>query len=132
MLEHSRGHEYDYLSEIGGREVEHVQQLAEQSKAKANDLRGSAKNIEHSSNRLQIHYHKAQNEINETYNFYRSMLEERKTEALKELDGAYNTKQVSLSSVAQRMQESIETLYQGCEFIEKVMKHASHVEILLF
>ena len=30
------------------------------------------------------------------------------------------------------MQECIERLYQGCEFIEKVVKHASNTEILLF
>ncbi len=132
MLEHSRGHEYDYLSEISGREVQGLQQLADQAKVKANDLRGSAKNIEHSSNRLQIAYHKAQTEITETYNFYRTMLEERKLEALKELDSAYNAKQVLLSTVAQKMQDSIEKLYQGCDFLEKILKHASHTEILMF
>ncbi len=132
MMEHSKGHEYDYLAEIGGREVDNLLQLAEQAKVKANDLRGTSKSLEHSSNRLQIHYHKAQNEVNETYNFYRSMLEERKQDALKELDSAYNAKQLQISATAQRMQESIERLYQGCEFIDKVTKHASNTEILMF
>ena len=132
MLEHSRGHEFDYLSEVGNQEVEQLQQLSEQCKVKANDLRGSAKNIEHSSNRLQIHFQKAQNEVNETYNFYRSMLEERKQEALKELDSAYNAKQVALSSTSQRMLGSIDKLYQGCEFIDKVTKNASNTEILMY
>ena len=132
MVEHSKGHEYEYVSEVGSMEIDSIQQLAESSKVKANELRGTAKSIEHSSNRLQIQYHKAQNEINDTYNFYRSMLEERKQEALKELDGAYNSKQVSLSAVAQKMQDSIEKLYQGCEFIEKLTKYATTTEILLF
>ena len=132
MLDHSRGHEYDYLSEVSSLEVDNLQRLAEQAKAKAHDLRGSAKNIEHSSNRLQVQYHKAQTEINETYNFYRTMLDERKTESLKELDSAYNAKQVSLSTVAQKMQQCIEKLYQGCEFIDKLVKHSSHTEILMF
>ena len=43
-----------------------------------NELRVSAKGIEHISSRLQVQYHKAQNDINDTYNFYRAMLEERK------------------------------------------------------
>ena len=132
MLDHSRGHEYDYLSEVSSREVDLLQRLAEQSKAKAHDLRGSAKNIEHSSNRLQVHYHKAQTEINETFNFYRTMLDERKTESLKELDSAYNAKQVSLSTVAQQMQQSIEKLYLGCDFIDKLIKNTSHTEILMY
>lgn len=130
--EHSKGHEYDYLSEVGTTEVEALQQLADQSKVKANDLRGSAKSLEHSANRLQIQFLKAQNEINETFNFYRSMLEEKKNEALKEVDSAYNAKQVLISAMAQRMQESIEKLYQGSEFIEKLIKHATTPEILLF
>lgn len=132
LLEHSRGHEYDYLSEVSSQEVEHMQRLSEQAKVKANDLRGSAKNVEHSTNKLQIHFHKAQNEINDTYNFYRSMLEERKLEALKELDTAYNSKQIALNSVSTRMQECIEKLYHGCEFIEKIIKYASSTEALLF
>ncbi len=71
LMEHSKGHEFDYLSECSPREIGNLQQLAEQAKVKANDLRGSSKSLEHTSNRLQIHYHKAQNEIHETYNFYR-------------------------------------------------------------
>ena len=132
MMDHSKGHEYDYLSEIGGQAVDNLCQLAEQAKVKANDLRGTSKSLEHSSNRLQIQFHKAQNEVNETYNFYRSMLEERKQDVLKELDSAYNAKQLAISATAQRMQEAIEKLYQGCEFIDKIHKHASNTEILMF
>ena len=132
MMEHSHGHEYDYLNEASIREVASLQQLAEQSRVKASDLRGSSKNIEHSSNRLQIQYQTAQNEIHETYKFYVSMLEERKQESLKELDAAFNAKQVHLSTVAQKMQESIEKLYQGCDFIDKLVKYATPTEVLLF
>ena len=132
FTEHSKGHEYDYLSEVGSTEVEALQQLADQSKIKANDLRGSTKSLEHSSNRLHIQFLKAQNEVNDTYNFYRSMLDERKAEALKELDSAFNAKQVLISAMTSRMQESIEKLYQGSEFIEKLIKHATNPEILLF
>ena len=112
--------------------VDSLHQLADQAKVKANDLRGMAKNIEHSSNKMQVHYHKAQNEINDTFNFYVSMLEERKAETLKELDSAYNAKQVALSTTAQRMQDSIKKLYQGCEFIDKLVKHAGPTEVLMF
>ena len=132
MLEHSRGHEYDYINEVSAPVVDSLHQLADQAKVKANDLRSMAKNIEHSSNKMQVHFHKAQNEINDTFNFYVSMLEERKAETLKELDSAYNAKQVALSSTAQRMQESIKKLYQGCEFIEKLTKHAGPTEVLMF
>lgn len=63
-----------------------LQRMEEDAKNKVNELRVSAKGIEHISSRLQVQYHKAQNDINDTYNFYRAMLEERKQESLKELD----------------------------------------------
>ena len=132
LVEHSRGHEYDYLSEVTHREVEALQQLGAKAKSKASEMRGLTKNIGDSSNHLQIHYHKAENEINDTFNFYRSMLEDRKQDALKELDSTYNAKQVALSAMAQRMTESIERLFRGSEFIEKLVRHASTTEVLMF
>ena len=132
LMEHSKGHEYDYLSEIGAQVVDNLCQLAEQAKVKANDLRGSSKSLEHSANRLQIQYQKAQNEINETYNFYRSMLEDRKQDLLKELDAAFRNKQQTIATTGNRTQEAIEKLYQSCEFIDKIHKHASNTEIVMF
>ena len=132
VFEHAKGHEYDYLTEVAAAEVDSLNQLVEQAKVKANDLRGMSKSLEHSTNRLQIQYHKAENEIIDTYNFYRSMLEERKQDSMKELDTAFNAKQAALSTLAQRMQDAIERLYQGCEFIDKLLKHASSTEVLLF
>ena len=132
VFDHGKGHEYDYLREVAAMQTELLSQLAEQAKVKANDLRGMSKSLEHSSNRLQIQYHKSENEINETYNFYRTMLEERKQDSLKELDTAFNTKQASLSSLSRRMHDSIETLYHGVEFIDKLLKHASSTEGMLF
>ena len=52
------------------------------------------KSVEHASSRLQLTYQKAQNDINETHTFYKSMLDERKLEALKELDSILDSRQV--------------------------------------
>ena len=82
--------------------------------------------------RQKIQYGKAQNKVNETSNFYRSMMQERKQNVLKELDSDYNAKQLAISATAQRMQEVIDKLYQACEFIDKIHKHASNTEMLMF
>ena len=82
--------------------------------------------------RQKIQYDKAQKNVNETYNFYRSLLQEGKQSVLKQLDSAYNAKQLAISATAQRMQKAIEKLYQGCEFIDKIHKHASNTEIMMF
>ena len=57
-------------------------------------MRGCMKSVEHASSRLQLTYQKAQNDINETHTFYKSMLDERKLEALKELDSILDSRQV--------------------------------------
>ncbi|CAH1777020.1 unnamed protein product [Owenia fusiformis] len=132
VVDHANGHNYEIISEISDGIVEKIHQMSEDSKNKANSLRGLSKSIEHTSNHLQIHYHKAQNEINETYNFYRSMIEERKQEVLKELDGAYNAKQVTLSAIATKMQDSTDKLYQAAEFVDKLKGHTSSSELLVY
>lgn len=127
-----KGHDCELISESGPKQMDMLRHLVDEAKVKANNLRGSAKGMEHSSNRVQILYHKAQNEVNDTFNFYHSMLEERKGECMKELDSMYNTKQTSLNAMQTKITESIEKLYQAVEFIEKLLKHTSVSETLMF
>ncbi|KAJ8297484.1 hypothetical protein KUTeg_024015 [Tegillarca granosa] len=132
VFDHGRGHDCQFIMDIGDKQMEVLQNMEDEAKVKINELRLAAKGIEHISSRLQVQYHKAQNDMNDTYNFYRAMLEERKQESMKELDQAFNAKQVAISSLAQKIQENIERLYQGCEFVDKVLKFASITEGLMF
>lgn len=133
ILEHPKGlHDYDYLADIGSKQVEIITNLIEDSKSKTNDLRNALKTVEHFSSRLQMQYHKAQNEINETFQFYRSMLEERKQETMKELDNIYNTKMVSLSVLTEKVQENIDKIHEMCDFVDRIIKFSSNTEILMF
>nr|NVI70050.1 brain tumor [Cucujiformia] len=77
-------------------------------------------------------YHKAQTEINDTFMFYKSMLEERKQELLKELESVYSAKQISLEVATQKGQETVEQIYKTCEFVERPNKCATIVEIIMF
>nr|NVI70038.1 brain tumor [Cucujiformia] len=77
-------------------------------------------------------YHKAQTEINDTFMFYKSMLEERKQELLKELESVYSAKQISLEVATQKGQDTVEQIYKTCEFVERLNKCATIVEILMF
>ncbi|KAF4526901.1 hypothetical protein B566_EDAN014523 [Ephemera danica] len=133
LLEHPAGlHDCEHLAEAGAKHIEHVAQLVQEGKAKATDLRNMCKNVEHTSSRLQVQYHKAQNEINETFQFYRSMIDERKQEVLKELESVFNTKHLSLSVMGQKVQEKMDKINQTCEFIERMAKHGSATELLMF
>ncbi|XP_073999293.1 tripartite motif-containing protein brain tumor isoform X2 [Rhodnius prolixus] len=125
-------HDTDHLSEVGSKQLEALNQTIQESKSKATDIRNMIKNLEHSSGRLQVQYHKAQNEINDTFQFYRSMLEERKQELLKELESVFSAKQMSLTVFGQKAQDTVDKIYQACEFYERLSKHASLVECLMF
>lgn len=96
-MDHPVGlHEYEHISEAAPKQIEAIQHAISEAKNKATDVRNILNNVERVSNRLQVQYQKAQNEINDTFLFYRSMLEERKQELLKELESVFSAKQISL------------------------------------
>uniref|UniRef100_A0A146M6Y2 B-box type zinc finger protein ncl-1 n=2 Tax=Lygus hesperus TaxID=30085 RepID=A0A146M6Y2_LYGHE len=133
LVDHNSNlHEYDHLSDIGPKQVEVLTQSVQEGKSKASDIRNMLKTLEHSSGRLQVQYHKAQNEINDTFQFYRSMLEERKQELLKELESVFSAKQMSLSVFGQKAQDTVDKIYQACDFYERLTKHGGIVECLMF
>ena len=114
------GHHVTTLGEItskdGNRteiqELESISRVVHEGKAKACEIRSTLKSMESTASRLGSQYNKAQNEINETFQFYTSLLEERKAEIMRELDAHYSMKQMSLSSYSQKAQETIEKIYQ--------------------
>merc|ERR1711981_993613 len=134
------GHHVTTLGEItskdGNRteihELESISRVVQEGKAKANEIRTQLKNLDATSNRMTSHYNKAQNEINDTFQYYTTLLEERKAETMRELDSHYSVKQRSLNVVSQKAQETIDKIYHVTDFIERLMKHATNSEVLLF
>ncbi|XP_014678302.1 PREDICTED: brain tumor protein-like, partial [Priapulus caudatus] len=133
-LDHSKAalHDYEPLAAVESPLVIDVTQIVDDGKMKTKELKMALKTVEHTGNRLQIQYTKAQTEIADTYNFYRSMIEERKQETLKELEAVYTAKNQSLTAVTARIEETIARLHNGCDFIERLLKHASKTEVLLY
>ena len=64
------------------------------------------------SSRLSSQYKKSLGEVNETFSFYVSMLEERKAEIARELEQAYSNKQVALTVYSQKAQETVDKIFQ--------------------
>lgn len=132
MADHPAGmHECEHLVDAAQKQMEGIGAIMQDAKAKASDIRGVMKSVEHVSSKLQVQYHKAQNEINDTFAFYRSMLEERKQELLKELESVFSAKQISFGVATQKGQETIDSIYKTCEFVDKVNKCATVVEIMM-
>jgi len=133
------GHHVTTLGEITNnsgthhvQELDSVNKMISEAKVKANEIRNNLKNLEATSTRLASQYQKAINEENETYQFYVSMLDERRAEISRELEQAYSSKQVALSVYSQKAQETVDKIFQVTDFIERLMKHASNGEVLLF
>lgn len=130
VLEHSGAmHECERNSDQTPMMIENLLMIINELRAKANEMKQIVKNTEHNTAHIQIQYHKAQNEINETYQFYRSMLDERKQELLKELDSFYNSKTMSQSVLMTKSQDQIDKVLNSCEWVEKFSKSVGPNEI---
>eukprot|EP00092_Neocalanus_flemingeri_P035074 GFUD01038167.1.p1 GENE.GFUD01038167.1~~GFUD01038167.1.p1 ORF type:complete len:748 (-),score=147.61 GFUD01038167.1:503-2746(-) len=135
------GHNVTNLGQGSNKEVEHqqvggsieaIRKMVKDSKKKLNELHKTVKSVDYSSSRLTSQYDKAIGEVTETFNFYMSMLAERKLEVVKELDKLYSTKQVALSVFGQKIHESTDKIDQMVTFIEKLLTSASRRDVLLF
>ncbi|XP_067950148.1 brain tumor protein-like isoform X2 [Watersipora subatra] len=123
-------HNTELLAECSPGLLDEMRHMVGSAKVKANHIRSSKKGVEHSSNRLVVQFERAQAEVKETFAFYKTALEDRQEEILKELESTYKTKQVTLRGQVASMQSYIDRLYMGCEFIDKLIKHAPATEAL--
>ncbi|XP_045480488.1 brain tumor protein [Harmonia axyridis] len=132
-MEHPVGiHDYEHIGDAANKQLEIIQHAMQEAKAKAADVKNVVKNIEHVSARLQVQFQKAQNEVNDTFMFYKSMLEERKQEILKELESVYSTKTLALDVAGQKGQDTVDQIFKTCDFVDRLNKCATIVEILMF
>jgi tripartite motif-containing protein 2/3 len=130
MIDHPAGlHDVEHNPDQTPKMIESLLQLIHELRTKAQDMKQMVKSTEHNTARIQIQYHKAQSEINETYQFYRSMLDERKQELLKELDSFYNAKTMSQSVLLTKSQDQIEKILTSCDCVEKFSRSVGATEI---
>lgn len=130
VIDHQTGlHDCEHNPDQTPKMVESLLQLINDLRIKAQDMKQMFKNTEHNTSRIQMQYHKAQNEINETYQFYRSMLDERKQELLKELESFYNAKTMSQSVLMTKSQEQIEKVLTSCDCVEKFARSVGPNEL---
>jgi len=112
--------------------IDAVRKMLKDAKRKLNELHKTIKSVDYSSSRLSTQYEKAKGEVDETFNFYLSMLSERKLDVTKEIEKLYSTKQVALSVFGQKVHESTDKIEQMVTFTEKLLQSASTKDVLLF
>ncbi|CAF0799161.1 unnamed protein product [Rotaria sordida] len=131
--DHGRvGHEFISLNDAGSHQVAKLQHIVENTRQRLIDLKHSQKLIDRSYSLLQTQYNKAQHDINETFNFYRQLIDERKNDLIKELDNTFNEKQNILTNHMQKIDEAVERANLPLEFSERLFKNSSTPEILMF
>jgi len=112
--------------------IDMIDKMVKDAKKKLNELQKTIKSVDYSSSRLTSQYEKAKSEVEETFNFYTSMLAERKFEVTKEIEKLYSNKQVALSVFGQKIHDSTDKIEQMISFTEKLLQSASTKDILLF
>lgn len=130
VVDHPAGvHDCEHNSDPAFKFIEMLQIVIMELRTKAQEMKQVLKNSDAHTNQIQMQYHKAQNEINETFQFYRSMLDERKQELLKELDSYYNAKTMSQSVLLSKSQDQIGKVFTSCDYVEKFSRNVGLNEL---
>ena len=111
------------------RQLNSISNLMQDGRSKASDLKSNLKNLEAASLNLSQHFNKSRSDINEAFQYYASLLEERKNEVLRELESQYSRKQVALSLYNQKTHETVDKIYQVGTQIEYCKMSYSHGRI---
>lgn len=91
-------------------QYEQLGHLINEGKKKSTELAVTLKSMEHQMAKMQLQFTKATTEVNETYQFCLSLLDEMKSESLKELDDQYNSRLISLTLASAKIQESMDKM----------------------
>lgn len=126
-----KNHNFVFLSEVAESEMGQLRMMEEETRRKVLELSTTAKAMANASTVLKAAYHKAQIEIEQTYRYFLSILEEKKKDALRHLDETYNSKQIAISDSTLRMHESMEKLANASIFIDMLLKNAAPGENLV-
>nr|CAG4640663.1 EOG090X01W2 [Eulimnadia texana] len=133
LVEHNGpGHDLESLSDATPRLVHQLGRSLNDARARAGELRAIVQSSEATVNKLSGQLSKAQSEVNETFQFYRAALEERREELLRELEAHFSGKQSQLNDVGHKTQQVVERITRTCSVVERFAKRASPLETLLF
>ncbi|CAI9731666.1 brain tumor TRIM56-like [Octopus vulgaris] len=131
MSEHNSGHDCQLLLGVVDNQIEKLHQLQTKVKSRSKDLETISDKLKDIDFQLCSQYQKIQNDISTTYNYFRTVLDERKQELLQELEDTFSSKIMVLNKTDSKIQQTISQISHGCQFIKKLTKYANASEILL-
>lgn len=129
-LEHV-DHDLRRLDDVSVAETIAMQNLVSRATSRAADLRTATNTIVQMSAQLRCRYDTARASIIEAYNFFCAAVEDRKQQVMRELDMAYNDRQVALSAAAHDTESAAAVLCRASAFAERFMSHAGVADAIL-
>ncbi len=109
-----------------------VAQLVQEGKNKIAELRNGMKAVEAGAARLNAHASRAHAEVSKTFSLITTLLDERRSEVLRELESSHSTKQMALSVQMQRAQDTMEKIASVCDYVDQLAKSPSAVDLGMY
>jgi hypothetical protein len=108
-----------------------IQAMLSRAATRAADLRNVTNTIVQLSAQLRCRYDTARSAVTEAYNFFCAAVEDRKQQMMRELDMAYNDRQVALSAAAHDTENAAALLTRACGFAERFISQAGVADTIL-
>ena len=125
-------HDLCRIDDVSAAEMASLQVLLSRANLRATDLRTATNAIVQLSSQLRCRYEAARASIIEAYNFFCSAVEDRKQQMMRELDMAYNDRQVALGAAAHDTENVAAILNRASAFVENFLSQASPADAVMF
>jgi len=125
-------HDLCRIDDVSAAEMASLQVLMSRATLRIADLRTATNAIMQLSGQLRCRYEAARAAINEAYNFFCSAVEDRKQQMMRELDMAYNDRNVALGAAAHDTENVASILSRACAFVENFLSQASPADAVMF
>jgi len=125
-------HDLCCVDDVSAAEMASLQVLMSRANLRATDLRTATNAIMQLSGQLRCRYEAARASITEAYNFFCSAVEDRKQQMMRELEMAYNDRQVALGAAAHDTENVASVLNRASAFVENFLSQASPADAVMF
>ena len=125
-------HDLCCVDDVSAAEMASLQVLMSRANLRATDLHTATNAIMQLSGQLRCRYEAARASITEAYNFFCSAVEDRKQQMMRELEMAYNDRQVALGAAAHDTENVASVLNRASAFVENFLSQASPADAVMF
>ncbi|KAK3099629.1 hypothetical protein FSP39_007220 [Pinctada imbricata] len=122
-------HIYERISEVEEKHKEELKALLKESKKKSEYCNDTHQTLENSLSELQMQRDNAKGLIQETFQSYKAILENRKDELLKELEDIHSCQELAIMDLFQQVGKMSEKLDDGVKYTEMVLEHGTGLHV---